>query len=231
MQLTNLLLVGLLLGMRHALEPDHIASVATISSEAHSIREGMMHGAVWGIGHTLTLFLFGGAVLLLGGLVPEQLAGLLELAVGIMLVALGADAVRRVVRGKIHVHGHRHGDGHGHIHLHSHQHSDGHQHTHPGSFPLRALGVGLMHGLAGSAALVLLAVASAPSVKSGLLYILVFGIGSIVGMGVITAGIALPLRLSSKRFATLHRQIRAGLGVVTILIGLTIVRSISIAIF
>lgn len=226
----NLLLIGMLLGMRHALEPDHLASVATITSETHSVYDGIKQGAVWGVGHSLTLLLFGGAVLALGGRVPEQAAAWLELAVGVMLVGLGIDAIRRAMRSKLHLHAHEHADGARHIHLHSHEHLEGHQHPHPDSLTTRALLVGLMHGLAGSAALVLIAAVSAPSVGSGLLYILAFGAGSILGMGVLSAVIALPLRLASRGPIRFLRRIRIGLGVVTILIGLGIIGSFAAAI-
>lgn len=226
MELSSLLVVGFLLGVRHALDPDHIASVATISSSSRSIRDGLNQGAAWGVGHTLTLLLFGGSALLLGLVVPGDLALVLELTVGLMLILLGADVVRRIIRERIHVHRHDHADVASHLHVHSHAQSDRHEHSHLPLLPLRALFVGLMHGLAGSAALILLTVVSAPSISAGIIYILVFGVGSILGMGLLSVIIALPLRLSSNRFKRAQRNFRFGVSIVTIVLGLSIVRNI-----
>lgn len=226
MELSSLLVVGFLLGVRHALDPDHVASVATISSRSRTLRDGLKQGAAWGVGHTLTLLVFGGSALLLGLAVPEDLALVLELVVGAMLILLGADVVRRIIRERIHVHRHDHADVASHLHVHSHAQSDRHEHSHPPLLPLRALFVGLMHGLAGSAALILLTVVSAPSISAGIIYILVFGVGSILGMGLLSVIIALPLSLSSNRFKRAQRNFRFGISIVTIVLGLSIVRNI-----
>ena len=178
------------------------------------------------MGHTVTLLLFGGAALVLGLAVPEDLALILEFAVGVMLVLLGADVLRRIMKERIHVHGHDHHDGASHLHVHSHAQIDRHEHPHSPLIPLRALMVGLMHGLAGSAALLLLTVAAAPSILTGIVYILVFGFGSILGMALLSIVIAFPLRLSSNRFERAQRKIRFGIGIVTIVLGLSIVRNI-----
>ncbi len=225
MELGSLLVVGFLLGVRHALDPDHLASVATISTGSRTLIDGLKQGVAWGVGHTLTLLLFGGAALFLGLAVPEDLAYFLELAVGVMLVLLGADVLRRIMKERIHVHRHDHDDGASHLHVHSHAQVDRHEHSHSPLIPLRALMVGLIHGLAGSAALLLLTVAAAPSIMSGIVYILVFGFGSMLGMALLSIVIALPLRLSSNRFERAQRKIRFGIGFVTIVLGLSIVRS------
>ena len=182
-------------------------------------------GAVWGMGHTLTLLLFGGAVLLLDTLVPERYALLLETLVGVMLILLGADLLRRLFHHRIHVHLHRHG-GITHIHAHSHRDAvrpharDPHHHPHPDRFPLRALLVGMTHGLAGSAALVVLALGSVHSLGQGLLYILVFGAGSIVGMGLLAATIAVPFRYLSERGMNRgYRALQSLVAVVTVGMG------------
>ena len=226
MELSSLLVVGFLLGVRHALDPDHVASVATISSRSRTLRDGLKQGAAWGVGHTLTLLVFGGSALLLGLAVPEDLALVLELVVGAMLILLGADVVRRIIRERIHVHRDDHADVASHLHVHAPAQSDRHEHSHPPLLPLRALFVGLMHGLAGSAALILLTVVSAPSISAGIIYILVFGVGSILGMGLLSVIIALPLRLSSNRFKRAQRNFRFGISIVTIVLGLSIVRNI-----
>ena len=127
----TLLLLGFLIGMRHALEADHVAAVASLATRSRSIGETVRHGAVWGIGHTLTLFLFGSLVIWMDGVMPEQLARWLELAVGIMLIILGIDVLRRIIQEKIHFHAHRHDNGETHFHAHSHagekHHGENHQ--------------------------------------------------------------------------------------------------------
>ena len=223
MELSSLLVVGILLGVRHALDPDHLASVATISTSSRTLSDGLKQGVAWGIGHTVTLLLFGGAALVLGLAVPEDL---LEFAVGVMLILLGADVLRRIMKERIHVHRHDHRDGASHLHAHSHAQVDRHEHSHSPVIPLRALIVGLMHGLAGSAALVLLTVAAGPSIERGIVYIIVFGIGSILGMALLSVVIALPLRLSSNRFERAQWNFRLGVGLVTIILGLSILRNI-----
>ena len=226
MDLSGLLVVGFLLGVRHALDPDHLASVATISTSSRTLVDGFKQGAAWGMGHTVTLLLFGGAALVLGLAVPEDLALVLELAVGVMLILLGADVLRRIMKERVHLHRHDHDDSASHLHVHSHPQVDRHEHSHSALIPLRALTVGLMHGLAGSAALLLLTVAAAPSIMSGIVYILVFGFGSILGMALLSIVIALPFRLSSNRFKRAQRNFRVGIGIVTIVLGLSIVRNI-----
>ena len=226
MELGSLLVVGILLGVRHALDPDHLAAVASISTSSRNLLDGLKQAAAWGIGHTATLLLFGGAALVLGLTVPENLALVLEFAVGVMLILLGADVLRRIMKERIHIHDHDHVDGASHLHVHSHAQVDRHKHSHSPLIPLRALIVGLLHGLAGSAALLLLTVAAAPSIMSGITYILVFGFGSILGMGLLSIVIALPLQLSSNRFEGAQRKFRLGISIVTIILGLSILRNI-----
>ncbi len=153
----SLLGLGFLIGMRHALDADHLAAVATLATRQGSIRATMKHGAVWGLGHTTTLFIFGSLVIWMDTRVSDQLAHYLEMAVGLMLIVLGVDVLRRVVRERWHYHTHRHQDSAPHFHAHSHagegQHLEsGHDHSHDARFPFRTLLIGFMHGLAGSAA-------------------------------------------------------------------------------
>ncbi|MDQ7072529.1 MAG: hypothetical protein Q9N32_01830 [Gammaproteobacteria bacterium] len=150
----TLLLFGFLIGMRHALEADHLAAVAAISTKEHSLKASIKHGAIWGLGHTTTLFLFGSMVILLNTVISETMADRLELAVGIMLVILGIDVLRRMIKERIHYHTHRHNDAQVHFHAHSHKgdkkHDESeHNHSHA-PFPYRTLFIGFMHGLAGS---------------------------------------------------------------------------------
>ena len=163
----SILVVGLLLGMKHATEADHLAAVATLATRQGSLGQTLRQGVAWGVGHTLTLMLFGGVVLLLGQAISPDLEQALETAVGVMLVLLGADVLRRLIRDRIHFHVHRHRGDTVHVHAHSHRgegrHEDSaHRHAHPKRWPIRALAVGMMHGLAGSAALVVLTLETIP---------------------------------------------------------------------
>jgi cytochrome c biogenesis protein CcdA len=230
----SLLLLGFLIGMRHAVEADHVAAVSSLATRAGSVRETIRQGAAWGIGHTLTLFLIGSCVILLDRLVPERVASTLELLVGLMLVALGADVIRRLARERVHFHLHRHGDGTTHFHAHSHAGESNHDprrhvHRHPDRLPVRALLVGLMHGMAGSAALILLTLQTVTSPWTGLLYIALFGLGSMLGMALLSAAIAVPLRYSARRLTWVHQCLQAFVGVATILIGARLVYLTSIA--
>ena len=121
MTAASILLIGLLLGMRHATEADHLAAVATLATRQNSIAHTLRQGIAWGIGHTLTLMLFAGVVFAFGQVIPPNLERALETAVGIMLVVLGADVLRRLVRDRIHFHAHRHGLETEHVHAHSHR--------------------------------------------------------------------------------------------------------------
>jgi ABC-type nickel/cobalt efflux system permease component RcnA len=224
----SLLLLGFLIGMRHAVEADHVAAVSSLATRAHSVRDTIRQGTAWGIGHTLTLFGIGTLVILLDTLVPERVATILELLVGIMLVGLGADVLRRLVRDRVHFHLHHHGDGTTHFHAHSHAGETAHdpsrhEHRHPSRLPLRALLVGLMHGMAGSAALILLTLQTVASPWTGLLYIALFGLGSTLGMALLSAAIALPLRYSARRVTWLHQGLQAAVGLTTIAIGARLV--------
>lgn len=215
---------GFLMGLRHAFEADHLAAVASLATRSRTLRSGVWQGAAWGLGHTLMLLLVGGSCLLLGQGLPAAWAARLELLVGLVLVALGADVLRRAARAHVHVHVHRHADGT--AHLHAHRHEPGavhdpsrHEHPHPHGFPLRALAVGLVHGLAGSAALFLLTLQAVPSVGLGLAYIAVFGLGSVLGMAALSAVILIPLRATSHRVTRLQSGLEALVGLATVAVG------------
>lgn len=228
MSLLLILLAGFLLGMKHATEADHLAAVATLASGRQSLAHTMRQGIAWGLGHTLTLMVFGGIVLALGKSVPAGMEQALELAVALMLIALGADVLRRLVRQKIHFHAHQHAADTLHVHAHSHAGAETAQkarheaqpHEHPHGVPLRALAVGMMHGMAGSAALILLSLEAVQSLSTGLAYIALFGVGSIAGMALLSVAIALPLRLSATAHLTwLHRGLTAAVGLFSCLLG------------
>lgn len=225
----SLLFLGLLIGMRHALEADHIVALASLTSNNQSIKDTVKHGTVWGLGHTITLFIFGGMMLLIGSSISDQLVHALEFSVGLMLIFLGIDVLRKLIKKRIHFHQHQHDNGHeNEQHFHAHSHADetpqqhnpqNHQHEHGRAFPLRALFVGLMHGMAGSAALIVLTLQTVSSTTQGFLYILFFGIGSIFGMAALSFIIAIPLRRSAQGLTWVHNGFQGVIGLATIMIG------------
>ena len=216
--------LGLLLGMQHALEADHIAAVSSIAARRNRIGDIVKHGLTWGLGHTVTLFVFAGAAILAGRAIPETVAKPIEGAVGIMLIGLGAHVLWRLWRDRVHFHRHGHADGTVHFHAHSHAgevlpHARA-AHAHEHGFRWRTLLVGLMHGMAGSAALLVLAVTQAPSPAAGLGYIALFGVGSMIGMGLLSAAIAVPLAFSARFLTAANHALQGAVGAVTVAIGL-----------
>src|SRR3979490_2152329 len=206
--------LGFLLGMSHALEADHVAAVSSIAARRTDMRDIVKHGLTWGLGHTVTLFIFAGAAILLGHAISEHLARPLETAVGIMLVGLGAHVLWRLWRDPGHFHEHGHGDGTKHIHVHSHvnetipHRNSAHLHQH--GFRWRSLLVGLMHGMAGSAALLVLAVSQVANPTYGMFYVLLFGIGALLGMGALSVVIAVPLAVSARWLTWANPGLQAG---------------------
>lgn len=221
--------LGFLLGMRHAADADHIAAVATLATRSRSVAQTLLQGVAWGTGHTLTLMLVGGVALVAGAVVPARAAEALELAVGVMLVALGADALLRLRRERIHFHAHHHAGGAAHFHAHSHRgetqphDASRHDHAHPRGLAARALLVGTVHGLAGSAALLLAGLEAMRSPLRAFAYIAVFGLGSILGMLLLSAAIAVPLRSSARRLGRAHDALSAAAGMATLVLGCYIV--------
>ena len=224
--------LGFLLGMQHALEADHIAAVSSIAARRSHVADIVKHGLTWGLGHTLTLFVFAGAAILLGRAIPETVAGPIETAVGLMLIGLGAHVLWRLWRDRVHFHRHGHADGTVHFHAHSHAgetmpHARG-VHAHVHGFRWRTLLVGLMHGMAGSAALLVLAATHASSPAVGLGYIALFGVGSMIGMGVLSTVIAVPLAVSARSLTWANRTLQGSVGLATIAIGImTVVETLS----
>ena len=219
--------LGFLLGMQHALEADHIAAVSSIAARRGHVADIVKHGLTWGLGHTLTLFAFAGAAILLGRAIPETIARPMETAVGVMLIVLGAHVLWRLWRDRVHFHKHGHGDGTAHFHAHSHAGETAPHvrtaHAHEHGFRWRTLLVGLMHGMAGSAALLVLAVSQASSSAVGLAHVALFGIGSMIGMGALSTLIALPLAISARWLTWANRGLQGAVGLATIAIGIVTV--------
>ena len=219
----SILLYGFLIGLKHAVEADHVMAVASLVSDKDSKR-AVWQGVAWGLGHTLTLLLVGGIVIYADSLIPTEVANLLELIVGVMLLALGADLIRKVIKNRWHVHVHKHANGLKHNHFHSHavkvdHEATWHDHFHSRDLPVRALLVGMMHGLAGSAALVLIALQAVESTLMGIFYLVVFGIGSIAGMALLSICIAVPMRHPLLKMGELRNGLSGIIGISTILLG------------
>lgn len=224
----SLLAFGFVLGLKHAVEADHLAAVSTIVAERKSLLGSSLVGGLWGLGHTISLFIAGIAVLLLNVKIGERTALALEFCVALMLIALGINALRKLLQGgKLHLHEHKHG---GHLHAHPHLHdkeAETDPHTHHGlKFGARPLLIGMIHGLAGSAALMLLVLSTISSPAVGLIYITLFGIGSIGGMMLMSALVALPMRLTAKRFTRVNLSIRGLAGLFSVCFGLFMVYEI-----
>ena len=231
----SILTLGFLIGMQHALEADHLAAVSSSASEEKCAHRIVRHGVAWGIGHSITLLGFAGAAILLRGSISDWLVTGLEFVVGVMLVLLGSRVIYRLTRDKVHIHVHRHADGAVHLHAHSHRgertsgHPEFHEHEHKDGFPLVTLCVGLTHGMAGSAALLILAMSSATSPILGLLYVAIFGAGSILGMAALSAVISVPLTYSARQMTGMHRALQALVGIGASTLGLFTIRAAALA--
>ena len=223
--LIGLLGLGLILGLRHALDPDHIAAVSTIVSESRSVRRSSLIGAFWGLGHTMSLLIAGVLVIALKVQISDRAALWVEFAVALMLIFLGLKATLRSLRGwKLHRHRHRHdGSTHSHLHLHREGDEQAHRHRHLIRSGARPFLVGMVHGMAGSAALTLLVLATIPSAVAGLIYVAVFGLGSVGGMLIMSSLISLPFVLTRKRFNVLSEGLQVAVGLFSLSFGLFLV--------
>lgn len=224
-QAFTLLSLGLVLGLEHALDADHVVAVSTLVSQTKSLRRSSIFGILWGMGHTTTLFVVGLVILLFKLTIPQKLALSFEFLVGIVLVLLGVDVLRKVLQGRVHLHPHTHPDGTTHVHLHAHDRPHGEPHDQPEESAHhhhhRSFLVGLVHGLAGSSALMLLVLTTVESVWQGIFFILIFGVGSILGMMVTSTLIALPMKAVTN-FARVDRGLRLAAGVISIVLGVLI---------
>ncbi|MBI2850119.1 MAG: sulfite exporter TauE/SafE family protein [Chloroflexi bacterium] len=260
MSVWSVLALGLLLGIRHAFDTDHLVAVTTIVSEYRNPLRAIWIGVSWGLGHTTTLFLAGVVLLLLDVQMPERLALLFEFLVGIMLILLGTQAFLSLRRLEIHAHPHQHENGETDLHEHFHIHGAADEHSHrplgrweklsklliagitPGEsqpaaesagkalkpfFRLKSYLVGIVHGMAGSAALMLMVLASIESTVTGAMYILLFGLGTVVSMGLVSIFISLPFSVSG-RLPRLNRAIQAITGTISILFGLWLMYQVGI---
>ena len=209
-------MLGVLLGLRHAFEPDHLTAVSTLVVEARDARRGMLLGAVWGIGHTISLIVVGTLLLVTGAVLPARTAAIFELCVAAMLVVLGVRslviAVRDGGRGSVHRHEHPHG-------AHVHAGPDAHVHVAGRTLAWRPLIVGLVHGLAGSGAITALAFAAIPTLATRVAYIALFGLGSVAGMA-IASGLAGASLQHAATTPARRRAITVASGLLSIALGI-----------
>ncbi|MGI0037740.1 MAG: urease accessory protein UreH [Nitrososphaera sp.] len=229
----GLLLLGLVTGLRHSMEADHVAAVSTIVATTrgqNKLRRAPLLGLMWGIGHTVTLFVAGLIVLLFAITIPENVSGRLEFGVGLMLIFLGATTLtgfnvgrflRGIIgRGRKHSHEHIHKES-GVVHSHEHDHRQDHNHGH------KSLIVGLIHGMAGSGALMLVVLSTINSVPLGLGYIAIFGAGSIASMAAMSALIGLPF-VWARNYRRANLLLRYVAAVITLIIGAGLVYELGI---
>jgi hypothetical protein len=213
------ILLGLVAGVRHAFEPDHLTAVSTLVSDAHNGRSGALLGAIWGLGHTVSLAVVGIILLVVGASVPENLAAVFEGGVSVMLIVLGVRAIARAVQGggAGPITPHRHGPLE---HAHSQGHvPQGHLHIAGRAIAWRPLIVGLIHGLAGSGALTALVFAELPTPGLRMAYITLFGLGSVAGMAIASGIAGASLHAVAHRAST-RRSLSMVTGGVSILVGL-----------
>ena len=217
----SVLAFGFVLGLKHALDPDHMVAVSTIVSEQQSMKRSSLIGTFWGLGHTLSLLCAGVLVIGLRVQISNRSALWMEFAVALMLIFLGLKTTMTAFRGrKLHRHRHTH-DGSTHTHIHLHLGDEhGHSHRHLVTIGTRPFVVGMVHGMAGSAALTLLALATIPSAIAGLIYVAVFGLGSIGGMLVMSSLISLPFVLTRNRFDVVSQGLQVAVGVFSLSFGL-----------
>jgi ABC-type nickel/cobalt efflux system permease component RcnA len=242
----SLIALGFFLGMRHATDPDHVIAVSTIVTRQHSLRGGVLIGGLWAVGHTLTILVGGSAIIVFRLAIPPALGLTIEMTVALMLIGLGlwnVIALRPQVGApaQMHSHAHRHGD---YIHTHGHGHGpDDHGHRedqtpqawldrHLGGLSLyqavRPLVVGVVHGLAGSAGVALLVLTTIGDPRWALAYLGLFGVGTIVGMLLITLIITAPMRLAARRLTYVQRHLRLASGLVSLGFGLFLAYEIGV---
>lgn len=250
----SILAIGFFLGMRHATDPDHVIAVTTIVSRQNKISRAAMTGIFWGVGHTLTIVAVGTAIILFGVVIPARIGLSMEFSVALMLIVLGFMNVRAFVRSArsiakvehsaatVHAHHHSHGD---YVHTHSHGHApESHPHA-PDKTPLarmdrvfgkiglyrqlRPLLVGIVHGLAGSAAVALLVLTTIRDPRWAIAYLFVFGIGTVAGMMLITMSIASAFTFFGKRHANFTVRLELASGLLSLAFGLLLVYQIGFA--
>lgn len=221
--LAAILGLGFLLGLKHATDADHVVAVTTFVSRERSLFRSCWIGLFWGTGHTLSLAVLGTFVLLFKITLSDRLNGWLELAVAAMLVGLGVRVLYHLWKDKLRLHRHLHSHSSGKApHVHWHFHVNGQSEEHQGwlHFSLRPLIVGMVHGVAGTGALMLLVLSAIQSPLQALIYILIFGIGSVAGMLIVSLLLAVPLQWAARNVASGYRAVQAAAGVFSCCFGI-----------
>jgi hypothetical protein len=259
LNIVSFLFLGFFLGMRHATDADHVVAIATIVSREHSMAGSAVIGAAWGVGHTVTVMAVGAAIIVFGLVIPPQLGMSMEFAVGIMLVLLGVLTLTGMgsAVGAAHAHagapGRQELDVHDHLHAHGdyvHRHPHGHDpstHGHAEEHTplarldrsrlgrlalyewLRPFAVGLVHGLAGSAAVALMVLSIIREPAAALGYLLLFGLGTIVGMMLITLILSVPFTFTAVNLPKFNWRLRVASGLVSFVFGLVLIYGIGFA--
>jgi high-affinity nickel permease len=207
-----------ILGVQHAFEPDHVVAISTIATRTKSMLKSLETGSLWGLGHTLTLLVAGMLLILLKVQLPVSIAASFELGVGFMLIVLGIWAIVSLKEKKLHLHAHSH-NGKIHTHIHSHAETKSHEHAHV------PFSVGIVHGLAGSGALVILIMSSMTDVVQGFFFIVSFGVGLILAMSLIASALGLPSAFASKSSALIGSLFSGGAAFLSIALGAFILLS------
>jgi len=204
------IVLGILVGLRHAFEPDHLTAVSTLVSESHSPRQGVLLGALWGLGHTISLVVVGVLLAVIGATLPARIGVAFELCVAAMLLLLGARAIVIAMRAPESMHAHLHAPFHVHGSIVSLRRD---------RRRWRPLAVGLVHGLAGSGALTALVFAQLPTTAARIIYMTLFGVGSMFGMA-IASGLAGAALQFAARSASIRQKIGLATGILSIVVGL-----------
>jgi len=259
LNVVSFLFLGFILGMRHATDADHVVAIATIVSRERSMAGSALIGAAWGVGHTITVMAVGTAIIVFGVVIPPRLGMSMEFAVGVMLVVLGVltltgmGRVARAAYGHARLPGGQERDLHDHLHTHGdyvHRHQHGHgpgahghaeEHTPLGRLDRSGLGrisfyswlrpfvVGLVHGLAGSAAVALMILSIIREPVAALGYLLLFGLGTIVGMMLITLILSAPFAFTAVNLPKFNWRLRVASGLVSCSFGVVLIYGIGFA--
>jgi high-affinity nickel permease len=221
MSLASILVLGFFLGMRHATDADHVVAVSTIVSRERTLRGTAPVGLAWGVGHTATILVVGGMMVIFGVVISPRMGLGMELFVALMLVALGAISIRRILREeRLQARGAGHEHRHGATNAEPLGWLDASLGRLSASRVVRPLVVGVVHGLAGSAAVALLVLSTVRSATTAIAYLLVFGVGTIAGMGLVTTALAAPLVLTTGRFERMHRFVGVASGLLSVGLGI-----------
>jgi ABC-type nickel/cobalt efflux system permease component RcnA len=217
-----ILLTALGLGLVHSLDPDHIVAVSTLMCNNKSLRKSVTSAIVWGIGHSVVLFIVGAIVLLLRVAIPESVVNIFEFSAAMLLIILGVYVLRPLLQERIHQHQHATGQPHNHSyhdHNHEHSHTYDYKHIHLSKSAV----TGFLQGMGGTAALMLVTLATVNSVEMGLVFIFLFGVGVILGMTGVSCLVGSVMTYTARNFSKIHKVILAVTGSISIAVGIILI--------